>query len=120
VPCEPETLEPPELLELELDADVLVPPELPELLPELLELLEPPELLELPKRLRRESVAEAVGLTPAALLPVAAVLPASLEPPQPARAMLRVTNARPWPSHPRLFSCLPFLSLFMLLAPLFR
>ena len=51
---------------------------------------------------------------------VAALLPASLEPPQPARATLSVINARPWPSHPRFLWFLSFFALFMLLAPLFR
>jgi hypothetical protein len=81
-------------------------------------LAEPPELLEeLPAAL--DGLPDTVGDALAAM-PVLALLPASLEPPQPARATLRVTNARPWPSHPRFFWFLSFFALFMLLAPLFR
>jgi len=88
------------------------------LAPEALAVPEPPELLvELPAALN--GVPETLGLPPAAAAPLPVAL-ASLEPPQPARATLRVTSARPWPSHPRFFPFFPFFPLFMSLAPLFR
>lgn len=100
-------------------ADVLAPVALalPDTLAEPLELLE-----ELSAALDglANTFGDALAALPVLALLIAAVLPASLEPPQPARATLRVITARPWPSHPRFFCFLPLFPLFMLLAPLFR